>query len=117
MNAKSTLSAALVAIAFAGTAFAETPGVDNSFVSVKSRAEVQAELAQHSKSGVNTYSIRYNPVANFQSGKTRAAVTAEYVAARDEVAALTSEDGGSSFAQLHRAPSGLQIAGENQNGQ
>lgn len=116
MNFKSISAIALVA-AFAGNAFAETPGTDHSFVPVKSRAEVQADLAQYQKSGVNTYSIRYNPVAGFRSAASRDAVTAAYVAARDEVAAITSEDGGSAYAHLHTAPTAVQIAGDNQTGQ
>lgn len=115
MNFKSISAIALVA-AFAGNAFAESPGVDNSFVSVKTRAEVQAELAQYRKTGVNTYSIRYNPLNAFQSTASREAVIADYIASRDEVAAITSEDGGSSHFALVR-PAGVQIAGDNLNGQ
>ena len=63
----------------------------------KSRAEVQAELASYKKTGVNPWSISYNPLAKFQSATTRAQVTAAYIADRDQVAALTGEDSGSAF--------------------
>lgn len=96
MNAKIALSA--VAIAFAGSALAETPTiVKDDFVSTKSRAEVQAELATYKQIGVNPWSISYNPLRSFQGQKTRAEVTAEYLASRDQVRALNGEDSGSVY--------------------
>lgn len=95
MNAKMLLPLALFVAA--GAANAETPfaGVqDNHFVSSKSRAEVQAELAAYKKAGVNPYATAYNPLRHFVSTANRADVTAAYIAARDEVAARNSEDGG-----------------------
>jgi hypothetical protein len=60
----------------------------------------QQQLAQELaafKAGTSPYSMKFNPVAGFKSVRTRAEVTAEYLAARDEVAALGREDSGSAF--------------------
>jgi hypothetical protein len=94
MNRK-TFAAALVLLASAGSALADDISIDNTrFVSSKSRAEVQAELQQFQRAGVDPWAQDYNPLQSFASGKSRAQVTAEYVASRDEVAALTGEDSG-----------------------
>ena len=64
---------------------------------MRTRAEVQAELAQFKQAGVNPWSISYNKLAGFQSTRTRAQVQAEYVAERNQVAALNAEDSGSAY--------------------
>ncbi|MGA0572571.1 DUF4148 domain-containing protein [Variovorax sp. VNK109] len=64
--------------------------------SVKSRAEVQAELAQFQK-GANPWSIRYNQLAAFKSTRDAADVRAEAIAARNETTALNGEDSGSAY--------------------
>ncbi|MDB5872869.1 MAG: hypothetical protein JWQ07_2311 [Ramlibacter sp.] len=64
------------------------------FQSTKSRAQVQAELAQYVKEGVDPWSLAYDQMAHFQSTKTRAQVRADYLAHRDEVAAMQVEYGG-----------------------
>ena len=100
MNRKLAISSIVLAAAFAGSAFAESPnaGVYNDhFVSARSRADVQAELAAYKQAGVNPWSTQYNPLRSFQSTATRADVTAAYLAARDEVHALNSEDSGSDY--------------------
>lgn len=96
------IATALVA-AFAGNAFAESPnaGGSDSFTSTKSRAEVAAELAQFKSAGVNPWSASYDPLKGFQSTTARAAVTAEYMADRDQVAATHGEDGGAAW--MHAA--------------
>jgi hypothetical protein len=98
MNSKAILAvAAFAALASAG-ARADDITVDNTpFNSVKTRAEVQAELSQFQKAGVNPWSIRYNQLAGFKSTTTRAQVQAEYIADRDQVAVMTAEDSGSSY--------------------
>ncbi|MBC5766414.1 DUF4148 domain-containing protein [Ramlibacter albus] len=91
--------------AAAGQAFAETPTLETTpFVSVKTRADVQAELAQHKANGVNTYSIQYNPLKSFKSTAQREQVVAEYIASRDVVAATTGEDSGSAYFAQARTP-------------
>lgn len=101
MHRKSLAAFALAAIATSG-AWAESPTVlKDTFVSTKSRAEVVAELHAHKKAGVNTYSISYNPVRNFQSSVSRDQVVAAYLADRDVVAAVHSEDGGSTWFAQH----------------
>jgi hypothetical protein len=91
---------AVTAAAFSVNALAETPGVDNSFVPQKTRAEVQAELARYKAAGVNPWSTQYNPLRSFRSAASRDAVTAEYIANREAVAALNSEGGSGTFAAL-----------------
>jgi hypothetical protein len=122
MNRKLALSSLVLAAAFAGNAFAESPNagvVDHAFVSSKTRADVQAELAAYKKSGVNPWSIQYNPLRSFQSTATRADVTAEYLASRDEVHALNSEDSGSAYLAQARVPSvpPTTLAGQPRNAQ
>ena len=103
MNRKS-LAAALVLIASAGAALADDITIDSTrFVSGKSRSEVQAELQQFQRAGVNPWAQDYNPLQSFASAKTRSQVTAEYFAARNEVVALTGEDSGASWLAA-RAP-------------
>ena len=120
MNSKAIIAIAAFA-ALAGTAArADDITVDTTpFQSVKSRAEVQAELAQYTKAGVNPWSIRYNQLAGFQSVKSRAQVQAEYIAERDAVAALTSEDSGSAYLTQVAATRqvGTTLAGTPVNGQ
>ena len=104
MNSKAILAvAAFAALASAG-ARADDITIDNTpFQSVRTRADVQAELAAYKKNGVNTYSISYNQLSKFKSERTRDEVRAEYLADREEVAALTSEDSGSAYL-AHYAP-------------
>ena len=104
MNSRNIATAlVLAATAFAGTAFADDITVDNTaFASSKTRAEVQAELAQFKQAGTSPWSIQYNPLKNFKSTASRADVTAQYIASRDQVNALTSEDSGSTYLAQHR---------------
>ena len=105
MNAKLALSSLVLAFGFAGNALAESlEEYTDSFVSAKTRAEVQAELAAYKKAGVNPWSNRYDPLRHFTSATTRQAVVADYLASRDEVKALTGEDSGSHYLAQHRAP-------------
>lgn len=111
MNRNFATAALVVAAAFAGQAFAETPTVDNTpFVSVKARADVQAELAAYKGAGVNPWSIQYNPLKSFKSTTTREQVVAAYLADRAEVAATTGEDSGSVYLAQHPAPRATTVA-------
>jgi hypothetical protein len=97
MNAKLALSAVVLA-AFAGSALADDPTVvDDHFVSSKTRAEVNAELAAYKAAGVNPWATEYQPLKYFHSDTSRAAVVADYLASRNEVRALTGEDSGSAY--------------------
>lgn len=98
MNRNIASILAITAAAFAGNALADDITIDTTpFTSTKSRAEVQAELAQYKRAGVNPWSTQYNPLKQFKSAKTREQVVADYVADRDEVAALNGEDSGSAY--------------------
>ena len=103
---------AVSAAAFAGSALADDITIDNAaFVGQKTRAEVQADLAQFKQAGTSPWSTQYNPLVKFQSTKSRAQVVAEYTASRDEVAALNGEDSGSAYlAQGGRAVNGSTFA-------
>jgi hypothetical protein len=77
------------------------------------RAQVQAQLADYQKSGVNPWSTSYNPLASFKGEKTRAEVTGEYLASRNAVAAMTGEDSGSAFLASNKAAdASRQLAGQ-----
>ena len=114
MNATKILAIAAVAVAASFGAQADEADASQyvvQFHGVKTRAQVQAELKAP---GVDTFDIAYNPVTNFKSGQTRAQVTAAYIADRDQVAALTSEDSGSAFLTAHagQRAGGNALAGE-----
>jgi len=113
-------SALVIAAAVAGNAFADDITIDNTpFVGSKTRAEVQAELAQFKRAGTSPWSTQYNPLAKFQSTKSRAEVVAEYTAARDEVAALNSEDSGSAYLEQagRQVSPSTTLAGQPRNAQ
>jgi hypothetical protein len=96
MNRK--IVSVLVMAAAAGFAFAQDPAAfKDNFVSTMSPEGVQAEFVAFKKSGVNPWSGLYDPLKSFASAKSRAELTADYMAARGEVAALTSEDSGSTW--------------------
>jgi hypothetical protein len=108
MNSKSILAiAAFAALASVGAQAGQAGEADLSAgpsgqvtaqsQAARSRADVQAELAQYQKAGVNPWSIRYNQLAAFHSTKTRDEVRAEYLAERNEVAAMNGEDSGSAY--------------------
>ncbi len=119
MNAKLALSSLVIAAAFAGNAFAESPTIDTQvFTSSKTTAEVRAELAAYRQAGVNPWSTSYNPLRNFKSATTREAVVAEFLASRDEVKALNGEDSGSAYLARMRTPAvPTNLAGQPANAQ
>lgn len=102
----STLIAA--SAAFAGQALADDITPSDTFVSSLERAQVQAGVAQ-ARTAANPWSIAYNPLATFQGSRTRAAVRAEYIASRDQVAALTGEDSGA-FALARKSQRNVDVA-------
>jgi len=104
MNRKIALTFVLASIA-AGSAFAETPLVDTMpFKASLTREQVQAQLQQHRKSGVDTFADGYNQLSDFHSTRTRAEVTAEFMDSRAEVSALTGEDSGSRYLASRQLP-------------
>ena len=89
---------AIAAAAVTSTASADDITIDTTpFVSSKTRAEVQAELRQFREAGVNPWTQDFDQLAQFRSDRTRAQVTSEFVAARDQVESMTGEDSGSVF--------------------
>ena len=92
------LASIALASAFAGSAFAESPIYGNDpFTGVKTRADVQAELATYKQAGANPWSTQYNPLKYFKSTTTREAVVSAYLMSRDEVRAQSGEDSGSAY--------------------
>ena len=90
--------ATIAAAAAAGSAWADDITIDpNPFVSTRSRAEVMAEQQQFQAAGVNPWADEYDQLRGFQSTMSRAEVTAAYLAARGEVAAMDGEDSGSAY--------------------
>ena len=82
------------------------------------RTQVQAQFVEYKATGVNPWSISYNPLNSFRSSKTRAQVTAEYLGSRDAVAAFTSEDSGSAYLAARKPlPNATQFAGQPVNAQ
>jgi cytochrome c556 len=99
-----TLATIALTFAAAGSAFADDITMDTAnHASLKTRAEVQQELAQFKK-GANPWSTSYNVNASTQSERSRADVRAEVLAARasGELAALASEDSGSAYLAQHQ---------------
>ena len=96
MNRK--IAFALATAVVAGSALADDITIDTTpFQSTATRAQVQADLASYKKAGVNPWSTTYSPLRSFESSKSRAQVSSEYVASRDRVAAMTREDSGSAY--------------------
>ena len=117
-------SSILLAAALATAGFAaQADDADGSqyavqFTGTKTRAEVQAELAQYKQAGVNPWSTSFDPLKSFRSAKTRGQVTAEYLAERDAVAAFTAEDSGSAYlAARQPAQPATRLAGQPANAQ
>ena len=96
MNRYLALAMAIACTA-AGPAFADDITVDpQPFVSTLSRAQVMEEYRQFRLSGVNPWADDYTPAA-LASTRSRAEVTAEFMASRSMVAAFSGEDSGSDY--------------------
>ena len=81
------------------------------FSSTASRAQVQSELAQYRRDGIDTTSYEYNPLSQFKSSETRAQVSRDYIANRDEVAAQDGEGlGVETFGRNMRKQDGTRVA-------
>lgn len=84
-------TAAVAATSVRASEYTEVPP----FVGTLSRAEVRAELDQARAAGNNPWADNHDPLATFQSQRTRDEVTSEYLAGRATVAAMSGEDSGS----------------------
>ena len=100
--ASTAAAAAMAATLVAGTARAEGPILMEDsmpFTSTRSRADVQAEVIRNAeaiRAGATEYALQQQAPAAVSS-RTRSQATAEYIGARDQVHAVTSEDSGSAF--------------------
>jgi hypothetical protein len=103
MNRISALIVTAAALA-ASASYAGDITIDTTpFASTRSRAEVQAELAQFKQVGPNVWSTHYDQLAQFTPQRSRAEVRAEYLASRAQVAAFTAEDSGSAYLARSRS--------------
>ena len=93
----------------AGHALADDIAPADPFVSSADRAHVRAGVID-ARTTANPWSIAYNPLATFQGSGTRQEVRAEYIASRDQVAALNGEDSGA-FVLAQRQEGNVQVAG------
>jgi hypothetical protein len=95
------VAATLAAAVMTGNALAQGP-IEGSapFTSAASRADVRADLmsqgSQVSDARGELAAVQASAPQQMTSGYTRAQARADYIAARDEVRAMTAEDGGSS---------------------
>lgn len=108
-------SAALIA---SSPAYAEGPIVqDAPFVGSRTRAEVQAELMSQPallSASAREWTLQRNEPSRPSGAYTSEQARAQYVAGREEVRALTSEDSGSSYmaAQRMRIDGDIVVAGQ-----
>ena len=114
MNRITRIAAIALSLAAAGAAFADDITVDSTqHQSLKSRADVRAELVQFQAGKTDPWNQEYSLAAQFKSQLSRQQVLAELSKARDsgELAAMASEDSGSAFlAQNRRASTVLMAA-------
>jgi hypothetical protein len=105
--ATTTAAIACAAVMAASPAYAESPTIETRpFVSTRSRADVQAELMgrrQELTAAASEWTMQHNQVPQIASAYTSQEVRAQYIASREEVSALTSEDSGSSYLSRHAA--------------
>ena len=114
--AGTVLAATLAAAVMSGQARAEGPiGQDQPFVGSLSRAQVQAELMKHRgalSSYATEWALQQTTMPRPTSAYTRADARAEYLAAREQVRAMTAEHGGSGhFAHAPAAMPAITVAG------
>lgn len=123
MNRSSLALAAVLSVAaFAAQADDADPAgqyASSSQATAVTRAAVQGQFADYKQAGVNPWSTSYNPLKSFRGERSRAEVTAEYLASRNAVAAMTGEDSGSAFLAAHKPASAAarQLAGQPVNAQ
>jgi hypothetical protein len=120
MKATKLLLAASLAAASLGAMANDQEGSPKpeNFQTSLSRAQVQSELAAYKQAGVNPWSTSYNQLRQFTGARSRAEVRAEYLASRDQVAALTGEDSGSAYlahTAARRVDAGTNLAGQPRN--
>ena len=116
------LAAILSTVGFA--AQAETPDPSGQYApAVTQQQAVQAERAPSRHvaapgNSANPWSTRFNQLDGFRSERSRADVTADYIASRDRVAAFTGEDSGAAYLAAQRpVHGGATVAGQPVNAQ
>jgi len=117
MKATKLLLVASLAVASLGAMANDQEGSPKpeQFNGTLSRAEVQSQLSAYKQAGVNPWSMSYDQLAQARGTRSRADVRAEFLASRDQVAAMGREDSGSAYlSQLaaHRGDAGTNLAGQ-----
>ena len=111
----STAAAALAFAAMASSnAYADDITIDNTpFISTRTRAEVRADvMGQSEQLRMASSELTMQQAAPASSDYTRAQAKADFLASRNEVSALNSEDSGSSYlARLPRRSTDMILAG------
>ena len=109
----------IAALSFSAlTAFAESADPSGQFAAAVTSTPATAQVQQVRATGGNPWSTSYNPLANFQGERSRADVTADYLASRNAVSAFTGEDSGSAYLAAHRKVDATrQLAGQPVNAQ
>lgn len=97
MNRTSLIVGFAIAAAAASASAESYDAYNAPVLSNTPQVAVQPAVKYVRQGGVNPWSTSYNPLAQFRSEKSRAQVTAEYIAARDLVDAFTGEDSGSGY--------------------
>ena len=110
MNRKSLIVGLAIAAAAATVSAESYTEYNTPFVSTAPRAVVQSQDVPAVASATNPWSTSYNPLAQFRSDRTRAEVSADYVAAREAVSAFTGEDSGSGYLAGRPAAAGETFA-------
>lgn len=127
---RSALALATVLATAGFAAHAESPDLSGQFAQSVTAAPAAVQSvgfpAERAKAthqaapgnSANPWSTRFNPVDGFRSQRTRAEVTADYIANRDRVAAFTSQDSGSAYLSANRGQQvGSVVAGQPANAQ
>ena len=108
MNRITRIAAIALSFAAAGSAFADDITIDPvQHQSLKTRAQVQAELAQYQAAKINPWSSSYQLSTGFKPQVSRAEVRADVQAAlaSGELQAMTGEDSGAAYlARAHAKP-------------
>src|SRR5437764_14606951 len=100
----------VVAVAATGPVLAEDGTIEPPpFVSTASRAAVIADMQQARQQGNLPWADEYLPTPGIRSMRTRAEVTREYLASRNEVAAFNGEDSGPVYLARREAGSARNV--------
>jgi hypothetical protein len=121
---RSALALAAILSTAGFAAQAESPDPAGQYApAVSQQQAVQVERAKSTHvaapgNSANPWSTRFNQLDGFRSERSRADVTADYIASRSRVAAFTGEDSGAAYLAARRpVHGGATVAGQPVNAQ